>query len=675
MAELLGRRVEFEEVSRLLSRAQAGSSGVLVVRGEAGIGKTALVEQAGDTAARSGFRVQSAVGSESETQFAFAGLHQLRAPVMDRAAALPEPQRNALHVAFGQREGAAPDRFLVGLAVLNLLAEVAENAPLLCLVDDAQWLDQASAQVLAFVARRVVAEQLALVFAVRDHDSDGTDPLTGLPELRLEGLGEADARTLLAAAVRAPLADGVRDRIVAEARGNPLALLELPRGAHLVGGYAPADARSVPHRVEDSFRRRSAALPSETQLLLLTAAAEPTGDAALLWRAAEHLGIAPEAAGPAEANGLLEIGARVRFPHPLARSAVYRAASPPDQRRVHGALGAVIDPRLDPDRRAWHRGQAVLGTDEDAAADLERSADRARARGGLAASAAFLRRAVELTPEPAVRAARALEAAQTAHEAGAFQAAMELLTLAAAGPLDELRGARLALLRVQLALYTARYGDGPLTLLDGAARIAPLDPAGSRDTYLQALDMASFRGDAGNGRGVRDVAEAARTAPPPPGAPGPADLLLDGLVTLHTRGFVAGAPLVQQAIAAYRAPDPETDDVRDGDPVRRPPAGRAGPLAGVLEQGRWPRMALAVFDDESFFLLADRAVRLARESGALTTLYAALTLQVATKSLGGNLAYAAELADEQAAIARVIGAMPLRHAKTLLVACHTALTG
>jgi len=669
VTELLGRRVEFEAVSRLLSRAQAGSSGVLVVRGEAGIGKTALVEQAGDTAARSGFRVQSAVGAESETQFAFAGLHQLCAPLLDRAAALPEPQRDALHVAFGQRQGTAPDRFLVGLATLNLLAEVAEVAPLLCLVDDAQWLDQASAQVLAFVARRVAAEQLALVFAVRDHDGGGTDPLTGLPELRLEGLGEADARTLLAAAVRAPLADEVRDRIVAESRGNPLALLELPRGTHLVAGYQLPDALSVPHRVEDSFRRRSATLPAQTQLLLLVAAAEPTGDAALLWRAADHLGIVREAAGPAEANGLLEIGARVRFPHPLVRSAVYRAASPPDQRRVHGALGAVTDPRLDPDRRTWHRGQAVLGTDEDAAADLERSAGRARARGGLAASAAFMKRAVELTPEPAVRAARALEAAQTAHEAGGFEVAFELLTLAAAGPLDELRGARLALLRAQLGLYMARDSDGLRTLLDGAARLAPLDPARSRATYLQALDMASLTGGVGDGRGVRDVAEAARAAPPPLGAPGPADLLLDALVTTHTRGFAAGAPRLHQAVAAYRARDPQTENVRDGDPDRRPPsADRAGPLEGVLEQGRWPRMALAVFDDEAFFLLTDRAVRLAREAGALVTLHAVLLLQVATRAIGGKLAHAAELADEQAAITRVIGAVPLRQGRSLVAA-------
>ena len=652
VAELLGRAGQFEAVAGLLSRARAGNSGVLVVRGEAGIGKTALVEHAGDIATRSGFRVQSAAGAESETQFAFAGLHQLCAPLLDRAAALPDPQQDALHVAFGQRQGTAPDRFLVGLATLNLLAEVAEEAPLLCLVDDAQWLDQASAQVLAFVARRVAAEQLALVFAARDHDSGDTDPLTGLPELRLEGLGEADARTLLAAAVRAPLADDVRDRIIAESRGNPLALLELPRGAQLVGGYELPDALSVPHRIEDSFRRRSATLPAETQLLLLVAAAEPTGDVALLWRAADHLGIVREAAAPAEATGLLEIGARVRFPHPLVRSAVYRAATPPDHRRVHGALGAVTDPRLDPDRRAWHLAQAVLGVDEVVAAELEASAGRARGRGGLFGAAAFLQRAVQLTPEPEHRARRALEAAQATYEAGAFETALELLTVAAAGPLDAHQRARVTLLRAQVAFYVARHRDVPGMLLEAAAALAPLDPALSRETYLLALQTAITILD--DGRRVRDVAQAARAAPPPTGPSGPVDLLLDALVALLTRGFVSGAPHLRRALEAFRAHDPHAGGVQAG------------------EVHRWlvlaSSTALAVYDDESLFVLTDRTVRLAREAGALATLYSVLLLQVAALQFSGELAQAAELADEQATITQVLGALPLRHAKVLLAA-------
>ncbi|WP_324277801.1 AAA family ATPase [Blastococcus brunescens] len=410
LADLLGRRTAREAVEQLLAGARAGHSGALVVRGEAGIGKSAVLEYARSAASRSGFRVEHSVGAESETQFALSGVHQLCASLLDRAGALPEPQQAALGVAFGMRGGSAPDRFLVGLAVLNLLAEVAEDGPLLCLVDDAQWLDDASAQVLAFVARRVGAERLALVFAVRDSDEGEALPFSGIPELRLDRLGETDAWALLTAASRVPLDDVVRARIVAEARGNPLALLELPRTAqpaHLAGGFELPDGPDVPRRIEDSFQHRSASLPAPTQLLLLAAAAEPTGEAQLLWRAAEHLGIAREAAAPAEVAGLLEIDARVRFRHPLVRSAVYQAATAPDRRRAHGALAEATDPEVDPDRRAWHRAQAVFGVDEEAAAALERSAGRAQARGGLAAAGAYLQHAAELTPgRPAVRDGR-----------------------------------------------------------------------------------------------------------------------------------------------------------------------------------------------------------------------------------------------------------------------------
>ncbi len=415
----MGRRAERDAIDHLLAEARAGRSGVLAVCGEAGIGKTALLEHIRHAATSAGFRSEFSVGVESETHFAFAGLHQLCAPLLDRSAALPAPQQAAPSVAFGLRDGAAPARFLVGLAVLNLVAEVAEHGPLLCLVDDAQWLDETSAQVLTFVARRVTAERLVLMFALRDPTEAGLRPFAGLPELRLDGLGETDARTLLARAIRTPLDVKVRDRIVAEARGNPLALLELPRNAlptQLAGGFELPDAISVPHRIEQAFRRRSGGLPAETQLLLVVAAAEPTGEAELLWRAAAELGIAREAAAPAEAADLVRIDTRVRFRHPLVRSAIYRAAPPPDRRRAHRALVEATDPRVDPDRRAWHRAQAVLGVDEDVAAELERSAGRARARGGLAAAAAFLQHATTLTPEPVHRARRALETAHAKHE-------------------------------------------------------------------------------------------------------------------------------------------------------------------------------------------------------------------------------------------------------------------
>ena len=646
-------------IEQLLAGARTGHSGALVVRGEAGIGKTALLEHARDTAFSSGFRVEFAAGVESETQFAFAGLHQLCAPVLDRASELPDPQQSALGVAFGLRGGAVPDRFLVGLATLNLLAEVAEEEPLLCLVDDAQWLDEASAQVLAFVARRLAAEQMVMVFGLRDSSGGDTHAFTGLPELRLDGLGQTDARALLAAAVGTPLDDEVRDRIVAEARGNPLALLELPQSAQtteLAGGFELPDVLSVPRRVEDIFQRRSNSLPVETQLLLLVAAAEPTGDVELLWRAAEHLGVAREAAAPAEAAGLVEIDSRVRFRHPLVRSAVYQAATPPDQRRAHGALAAVTNPQVDPDRRAWHRAQAVLGTDEEAAAELERSASRARARGGLAAGAAFLQHAAELTPKPAHRARRALKAAHAKHEAGASEAALELLAVAAAGPLDSLQHARIKLLRAQITFHQTRGSEVPGMLLDAAKTLAPLDAALARETYLHALDAAIITGGLGHGGGVLEVAEAARAAPRSPESPGPADLLLGGLVTSYTDRYEASVPELRQALETFCADDPSAEAAGDGD------------------TRRWSwlasRIALALFDDALAHELVNRNVRHAREAGALATLPAALLLQSATMVLAGELAHATELAAEGIAITRAIGAVPLRHADLVLAAWH-----
>ncbi|WP_252445120.1 ATP-binding protein [Pseudonocardia humida] len=650
----MGRRPEREAIEKFLSLARSGRSGSLVVRGEAGIGKTAVLEHARQAALAAAFRVESSVGVESETQFAFAGLHQLCAPLLDRSGTLPEPQQAALGVAFGLHGGAAPDRFLVGLAILNLMAEVAEEEPLLCLVDDAQWLDESSAQVLAFVARRVGAERLAIVFGLRDSDEGDHLPLAGLPELRLERLGESDARALLSAAVRTPLHEGARERILAEAGGNPLALLELPRNirpAHLAGGFELPDALSVPRRVEESFRRRSASLPPETQLLLLVAASESTGDVALLWRAIAHLGLAREVATPAEVAGLLEIGVRVRFHHPLVRSAVYQAATPPDRRRAHGALAEATDPRADPDRRAWHRAQAVLGADEEVAEGLERSAGRARARGGVAAAAAFLQRAAELSPEPAARARRALEGAHAKYEAGAPEAARELLAVAASGPLDALPRARLELLRAQIAFYQSRGSEVPGMLLDAAKTLTPLDAALARETYLHALDAALVTGDPD--RGVLEVAEAARAAPAPPGSPQPPDLLLDGLVTTFTRGYEAGVPELRRALLAFARHEPSAGSTGEGD------------------DHRWlwlvSRAAMAVFDDDLAHVLAERHVRLARD-GALATLPAALLVQSVMLVLAGELARASELADVQTSIADSTTAVPLLHAQLILAA-------
>ena len=456
-------------------------------------------------------------------------------------------------MAFGLQDGGAPDRFLVALAVLSLLAEAAEAQPLVCLVDDVQWLDRASAQTLAFVARRLLAERIAMVFAVREPTD--VNELAGLPEMVVEGIADDDARSLLAAAMPGRLDERVRDQIVAETRGNPLALLELPRGltpAELAGGFGLPDARPVASRVEETFVQRVRSLPRETQRLLLVAAAEPVGDVSLLWRAAERLGIRGDAGRPAEEAGLIELGIRVRFRHPLMRSAAYRAAHFRDRQEVHRALAEATDPDTDPDRRAWHRAQAASGPDEAVADELERSADRAQARGGAAAAAAFLARAAELTPDPAGRGKRAVAAAQAKFDAGASDAALELLATAELAPLDELQRARLERLRAEIVFARTRGSDAPALLLDAARRLEPLDAAMARETHLEAMAAAMYAGRLGGKPGVREAGEAARAAPAAPKPPRATDLLLDGLATRFTDGYAAGVPPLRKALGAFR---------------------------------------------------------------------------------------------------------------------------
>jgi DNA-binding CsgD family transcriptional regulator len=630
---LRGRDEELRVLDGLLEAVRAGESRALVVRGEPGVGKTALLEYAVGEWSESGFRVARAVGVESEMELAYAALHQLCAPVLDRVERLPGPQRDALGVAFGLSAGDAPDRFLLGLAVLSLVSEVAEERPLLCLVDDAQWLDRASAQALAFVARRLLAESVALVFAVREPSEE----LDGLPELVVKGLRDGDARALLDSAVRGPLDERVRERIVAETRGNPLALLELPRAlthAELAGGFGLPDARELSGRIEDSFRRRLEPLPVETRRLLLVAAAEPVGEPVLVWRAAERLGIGFEAAAPAA--GLVEFGAQVRFRHPLVRSAVYRAASLEDRRAVHRALAEATDREVDPDRRAWHRAHAALGPDEDVAGELERSAGRARGRGGVAAAAAFLERATELTPEPARRGARALAAAQAKHEAGASDAAAGLLGTAQAGPLDELQRARVDLLRAQIASVSSRGSDAPPLLLRSAKRLEPLDPALARETYLEAFSAVLFAGRFASGSGALGVAQAARRAPRPSHPPAAVDLLLDGQALLITEGFAAGAPVLKRALSAFRSEvSPSEEQIR-----------------WLLTAGR---VALGLWDDESCYVLSARQVELARAAGALTALALALGLHAAIRVYAGDVAAAEALGEEAHSVSASIG--------------------
>jgi DNA-binding CsgD family transcriptional regulator len=643
---LLDRLAERAALGQLVDAARGGRSGALVVHGEAGVGKTALLEDV--TASAAGMRIARVAGIESEMELAYAALQQLCAQMLDGLDRLPDPQREALGVVFGLRAGEAPDRFLVGLAALSLLADAAGKQPLLCVIDDAQWLDRASAQAMGFVARRLFAEQVALVVATREPGGE----FRGLPELAVGGLGDGDARDLLASVIRRPLDERVQERFIAEAGGNPLALLELPQGlapAELAGAVGVPAAPGLLRRFEDGFRQRLGGLPETAQRLLLVAAAEPTGDPVLVWRAAGRMGIGMEAAAPAEADGLLTIGARVTFRHPLVRSAAYRAASPEERRAAHRALADATDPRADPDRRAWHRAQAAAGPDEEVAAELEHSAGRAQARGGFAAAAAFLERSAALTPGPARRADRALAAAQATSQAGAFDAALGLLAAAEAGPLDELQRAQATLLHGQIAFASFRGRDAETLLLRAARLFEPLDARLARETYLDALSAALFAGRLPLASGLREAAEAARGAPPPPRPARAADLLLDGLALLATGGYPAGAPVLKQAVSAFR-----------GDEVSR-------------EEGlRWLWQACyaaeLVWDYGSWDVLSDRHVKLASEAGALSAMPIALNMRALPLLLAGEFAAATSLITQLESVTEATGSSIAPYAALMLAA-------
>jgi DNA-binding CsgD family transcriptional regulator len=617
---LLGREREREVLDRLLDRVRGGHGGVLVVRGEPGVGKTALLEY-GAEAAR-GFRVARAVGVEGEMELAFAALQQLCAPFVELSERLPEPQRDALAVAFGLSAGPAANPVFVGLAALGLLSEAAEERPLLCLVDDAQWLDHASARALAFVARRLLGEKIALVFAARQVD----DIFGGLPELRVGPLQRRDARALLESVLPARLDKSVLERIVAETGGNPLALLELPREltpAQLAGGFGLPPAVPLSASIEDSFTRRLASLPDDARLLLLVAAADPVGDPALVWRAAGRLGTPESAADTLESRGLLAFNPWVVFRHPLVRSAVYRAASSNERREVHRALAEATNPELDPDRRAWHRAQAASMPDEDVAAELEHSAARAQARGGFVAAGAFLDRATALTPEESRRSRRALAAAQAKLQAGEVDDALRLVGTAESGALSELEQARGVLLRAQIAFASTHGSDAAPLLLEAAEQLREVDPELARETYLEALTAAVFAGPlAGPGASSREVAEAARAAPPAR-KPRGLDLLLDGLVALLSDTYAAAVPILREAQDAI------------------------GPGMSQTEQLRWmwgaTVSAIHLWDDQAWEQLSDRHLQLIRETGALGDLAVALGHRGQMHVFAGELALAESL--------------------------------
>jgi DNA-binding CsgD family transcriptional regulator len=636
---LVGRRRERDVIDRLLARVREGLSGVLVIRGDAGVGKTALADYAVESA--SGFRVTRAVGVESEMELTFAALQQVCWPMLDRIDLLPEPQRAALSAAFGLSGGTAPEPFLIGLATLSLFSEIADEQPLLCVVDDAHWLDRPSAQALGFVARRLLAEPVALMFVTRTHN----EALVGLPELVLEGLNDDEARQLLSSVVKMPLEGRVRDRIIAETRGNPLALLELPRGlsaAELAVGFGGHVLTPLTGQIEDRFMGRVDSLPAETQRLLLIAAADQQGEPLKVWRAAALLGVPAGAAEPAADAGLLDIGATVQFRHPLVRSAVYRSAPRAERRAVHGALADATDPDQDPDRRAWHRAAAAQGPDEEVAAELEQSAGRAQVRGGLAAAAVFLERSAELTPDPERQAMRLLLAAGADLAAGANERAHGLLQQSAPRLVDP--GTRAQAMRMEGAIrfFDGRGGDTPGLLFDAAMAQKGLDPRLARETLMETFESAMWAGDLSTGPTMHDVAEAAAELPMPADDASTPSLMLRGYTERLTAGYPAGVEWWRRALDALPA------QVADGN---------------VQWHGMMWNATGELLDFERHLAVGRERVRMSREQGALATLPVALSCLAWCERLAGRIEAAESLTAEGREIAAATGVpeMPGAH--------------
>jgi DNA-binding CsgD family transcriptional regulator len=630
---LVDRRAECARLDLLVADARTGTSAAVVVRGEAGVGKSALLDYL--LLKADGCRVARAAGAESEMELPFAALHQLCLPFLDELERLPGPQRHALGIALGLAGGPAPDRFLVGVAVLSLLSDLAETQPLVCLVDDAHWLDRASAQVLGFVARRLAAESVVFVFAVRA--SVDTPDLAGLPELTVGPLPDSDARAVLESAIPGRLDDSVRDRILAEARGNPLALLELARAwtpMALAGGFGLPDNASVSAKIEEIFRRRLTPLPEDTRRLLLVAAAEPVGDPALILAAAARLGITAEAAEPATASGLIDIGTQVRFRHPLVRSVVYREAPASHRRVVHAALAAATDATADPDRRAWHLAAAASGPNEEIAAELERSATRAQARGGLAAAAAFLERAVALTNDPTRHAERGLIAAEASFRAGAFDAVPRLLAMAEASQLSGFQSARADLLRGHLAFVVSYARDGAQLLLRAARQLETIDLELARRAYLTAWGAAVTAGHLGQAGVLLEICRAVRALPAPSATAHPLDLVLDGLAQLTTEGHAAATPTLQRAAKA--AAEIPVEDVL-----------LWGWLAGAPSAATW--------DPEGTDVIFERQARIVRDAGALAELPVILNSLGLAKTWSGDFEGARLLIAESDEVAAATG--------------------
>jgi DNA-binding CsgD family transcriptional regulator len=658
---LLGRETELAVIEGLITRVRDGRGGALVIRGEVGVGKTALLDAAASRA--EDCTVLRASGVESEAELPFAAVHRMCSDMLVGSVdELPAPQAAAVKVAFGLSDAdQPPDAFLVGLGVLNRLSFAADERPLVCLIDDAQWLDRISAQTLAFAAHRFDADPVALIFAIRDP----IEPLAGLPELVLKGLSPEDSRTLLRSRLPAPLDESVRERFIDEARGNPLALLELPRAfstAELAGGLGIERTPSTPivTLLEAGFGRRAESLPGDTRLLLLVAAAEPTGDPALLWRTAALLGIDPEAAAPAEAAGLVSIGERVSFRHPAVRSAIYRSAEPNERRRAHRALANAIDPDVEPDRHAWHSANGTLGHDEAVAAELERSAGRAQRRGGMAASAAFLSRAAMLTPDSERRGRRALAAAHLNLMVGSDREALALVSTAAGEALDEDARARLDLAKIRLRYATSHDAGDAFRLLALAKRLESMDADLAIQTYMEALGISLIAG------GLDDSVDVGATATAAVRASGlassedgePRRLLLDGVTRLVRGGLAVGAHPLSGALADYSA-----------DVDRRCADGsisRDGSASRWLSLGVYS--ATALWDYQAWDHLSARQIEVIGTVGDLAMLAIALTSRAVMLIQVGDMDGASSLVDQIEAAAEMTGSRLPRYAAIALAA-------
>jgi len=645
-SSLRGRENECALLDELLADIRQGVSRALVLQGEAGIGKTTLLEYLIESAPD--LTVLQAVAVESEMELAYAGLQQFCAPLLDRLGRLPAPQRQALEIVFGLSLGPPPDRFLAGLGVLSLLSGAADERPLLCVIDDAQWLDQASVLTLAFVARRLLAEPVGIVFAARDPGEE----LRQFSGLEVRGLRDGDARVLLSSAVRFIPDVRLRDRIIAEAHGNPLALLEWPRGltaTQLADRFALPGTQGVAGRIEQSFIRRLSALSDDARQLLVLASAEPLGDPLLLWRAADRLGIPRGAALAPEAEGLVAIGERVTFRHPLVRSAAYRSAAVEQRQAAHLALAEATDREVDPDRRAWHMAAAAAGPDETVALELERSAGRAQSRGGLLSAAAFLQRSVVLSADPGQRVRRALSAAQVSVHAGAFDRALGLLETAETGMLDELQLAQVELLRGEIAFASSMGSAAPPLLLRAAIRLEPLDIALARETYLDAWGAALFAGRLASAGALPEVSAAARSAPPPPGPEEPSDLLLDSLATLVTEGRAKAAPMLRRATTAF---------LDEASPAQ--------------ENFRWGWMTTipsnVLWDEDSWHAINARQLQGARDAAALARLPIDLTAWAILVAWWGDFGPAEAAIAEAQAVTEATGSRLAPYAALLLAA-------